>query len=123
METVLKDSVLNECAKNGDDQTRVLIVGDSATIVDLSTDIVQSLEWNYLVRLNESLQLASAHNEILICEGIGDVPADGSELSAVLHDGMEESEAEQKLLVGLRLGALLEVLDVQGLIGSQDVLS
>jgi len=123
VETVLEDAILNECAKNSDDQTRVLIIGDSTTIVDFSTDVVQCFEWNLLIGLNESLQLASADNEVFISECIGDIPADGSELSAVLHNSVEESKAEQKLFIGLGLGAFFEVLDIKCLIGSQNILS
>jgi hypothetical protein len=123
VETVLKDTILNECAKNCDDQTRVFIICDSSTIVDLSTNVVECLEWDLLICFNESLELASADDEIFICESIGNIPADGSELSAILDNSMEESEAEQKLLVGLGLGALIEVLDIESLICSQDILS
>jgi len=108
----LENTILNECAKNSDNQAGVFVICDSSTIVDFSTNVVQCLEWNLLISFDESLKLASADNEIFISKSIRNIPADGSELSAILYNSMEESEAEQKLLIRLGLGALFEVLDI-----------
>jgi len=71
------------------DQSYILIVGDSATIVDLSSQIVQDFVGNVIIFVQEKLELSLADSEIFVGKLVGDVPADGSELSSVLNDSVE----------------------------------
>lgn len=119
----MQDTLVDVCAEDCDDKSGVLIISDSTSIVDLSTNIVESLVGNEIVCLYKRLELSPAHNKVLIREGIWDVPADGSELSSILHDSMEEGETEKKLFVRIRFGAFFKVLDVECLICTEHILS
>lgn len=96
--------------KNSANQTNILDLSHTTSVVDLGTEHVKHFVGNFIVRFNELLQLTSADNQILIREGVWDIPANRTELSSVLNNGVEEAEAEENLLVDLWLGALLEIL-------------
>lgn len=89
---------VNESLKNSFDQTYIFVIGDTTTIVDGSTENVQHLEWNLIIHIREDLKLPPAHIEIFISESVCNVPTDRTELTSVLHDGVEERESEDKLL-------------------------
>jgi len=103
------------------DQADVLALSNSATVVDLSTEHVQHCEGNLIISLDELLQLSAANNEILIGKGVRNVPADRTELTAILHNSVEEAEAEQEFLVNFRLGAFFELLCGERVIGLEDI--
>jgi len=90
----LQDPLIDISTENCNDKSGVLIISDSASVVNFSTNVVQGLIWNQFICLNESLELSSAHNKVFISERIWDVPADGSELSSILHNSVEEGEPE-----------------------------
>ena len=79
---------------DGGDETDILIVGDSASVVDFWTQKVEHFVWNLLILIQKHSQLFLAHHQILICELVGDVPADRTEFTAILNDGMEETKSE-----------------------------
>jgi len=109
--------------QNGGDETGVLVVCYTTSIVYLSTNIVEYLVWNFRVTLNKDLELLSRDHEILIGEGIWDVPTDWSELSSILDDGVEEAETEEESLYWIWLfTSLLVIFPVESLIGTKDVL-
>lgn len=103
-------------SQDGLDESDIDVVRDSATVVDFCSDLVEYLVWNFIVVLDEDLQLAATDIQVFIGEGIGDVPANGSELSAILHNGMEEAQSEQKFLETLWLRASFEFFFGHGLV-------
>ena len=103
-----EDVAVDVAPQDGLNQTDILLLCDSATVVDLGSEHVEHLVGYLVVCFHELLQLASADDQIFVGEGVGDIPADGTELSSVLDDGVEEAEAEEDLLVDLWLGALFE---------------
>lgn len=119
---LLKNAFVNICPKDGDNKPWVLIISDSTSIVDFSTNVVESLIRNNFVSLNEGLQLSPAHDKVFISEGIWDVPPDRSEFSSVLYNSVEEGETKEKLFVGLGLCALFKVLYIKSLIGTKNIL-
>lgn len=56
LEGSISDVALEDCC----DESHVLVVGDSATVVDFSTEVVQNLEGDGVVLVQEHLQLALA---------------------------------------------------------------
>ena len=47
--------------------------------------------------VEEDLELSLANIEVFHCERVGNVPADWTELSSVLDDGMEVGQGKQEL--------------------------
>ena len=69
------------------------------------------------VFIQEHSELAHADALVPIIKTIGDVPAQGTKLAALLHQGMEEGHPQQQVLEGHRLAAALkEVCVGQGLL-------
>jgi len=67
--------------------------------------------------------LLSGYHEILIGEGIWNIPTDWSELSSVLDDGVEEAETKEKSLYWIWLfTSLLVIFPFESLVSSEDVL-
>lgn len=102
VQTTLRVSVSNSedifvqiCLKNSSYQSLILIVSDSASIIDLGTDIVEHFVRHLFVVLNEDSQLLPANSQVFVHECILNVPSDWSELSSVLHNGVEEAETKQ----------------------------
>jgi len=81
----------------------------TTTIVDLRAKHVEHLVRYVIVSLYKLLQLASANDQIFIGEGVWDVPADRTELSPILDDGVEEAESKEDFLIDLWLRAFLEL--------------
>jgi hypothetical protein len=121
--SILNNSIIDVCPQNCDDESGILIIGDSASVVDFSTDIVEGLERDLFVSFNKGFQLASADDEIFIGKSVRDVPTDRAKLPSILNDSVEEGKAEQKLFVGLGFGALFKVLDVKSFVSTKDILS
>jgi len=108
--------------KNGLDQTHILIISHTTTVVDFGTDVVQYLVWHFVEILNEDLKLAPGDHQVFVGEGIGDIPADGSEFTSVLYDSVEETESKEKLFVRYGLGASSERIFIERLVCSKYVL-
>lgn len=103
------------------DQSDILALRDSSTVVDLSAEHVQHFIRDIIVSLDELLELSSGHDQVFVGEGVWDVPADRTELSSILDNSMEEAESEEKLLVDFWLGALFELLRSHCFIRLQNV--
>jgi hypothetical protein len=121
--TSVHGSWADESFQDGGDETGVLVVCYTTSIVYLSTNIVQYLVRDFIVTLNKDLELLSGYHEILIGEGIWNIPTDWSELSSVLDDGVEEAETEEKSLYWIGFfTSLLVIFPVESLISTKDVL-
>ena len=72
----------------------ILSLSDSATIVDICTNVVQRLEWNLLISLYKDLELSTTDEQVFARECIWLVPANRTEFSSILNDGMEEAQSE-----------------------------
>jgi len=108
--------------KDGANEADILALSHSTSVVDLGAEHVKHFVGNIVISLHEFLELSSADNQILIGESVRDVPANRTELSSILHNGVEKAEAEQDLLKDLRLRALFKLLRRQCIISLQDVL-
>lgn len=96
-------------AQNGLDESDIDVVSDSTTVVDFGANLVEYLVWDFFVVLDEDLQLFATNIQVFIGERVQDVPANWSELSAILHDGMEEAQSKEEFLEVLWLCASLEL--------------
>ena len=94
MIVVLEHSLIHVALQNNLDQADILVIRHTTTVVDLCADVVKHLVRNFIISLDENFELTAGNVEIFVGERVGDVPADGTELSAVLDDGVEESESE-----------------------------
>ena len=62
------------------------------------------------ILIQEHPELAHADALVPIIKAIGDVPAQGPKLAALLDEGVEEGQAQQQVLEGHRLAAALKEL-------------
>lgn len=108
--------------ENGLNQAHIFIISHTTTVVDFGADVVQYLVRHFVEVFNEDLKLTTGHHQIFVCEGVGNVPADGSEFTSVLNDSVEEAEPEEKLLVRLGLGASSERIVIERFVGTKYVL-
>jgi len=67
--------------------------------------------------------LSSAHIKVLIGECVWNVPTDGTELSSVLYDGVEERESEQELFVLSRFTTVVQWLVIEPFIILEEILT
>jgi len=67
--------------------------------------------------------LSSANIEVFVCECIGDVPADRSELSSVLNNSVEERECEQQLFEIAWLAAIIQSRVIETFVVLQQILT
>jgi hypothetical protein len=72
----------------------VNIVCNTATVVDVSDDKTDNLEWDFFKVIQEDFQLSHRHTQVLISKGIWNIPSDGSKLPSVLANSMEERQSE-----------------------------
>lgn len=116
-----KDVRVDVALENSANQTDILGLSHTTTIIDLGAKHVEHFVRHIFISFHKLLQLASAHDKVFIGEGVRNIPANWTELSSVLHNGVEEAEAEEDFLINLWLRALLELLLCQGLVGLQHV--
>lgn len=91
-------------------QTLILGISDSSSIVSLSHHVVESFIRHFLELIQEEHQLLLGDTQVRHSEGVLDVPAEGSELSTLQDKGIEEAETVEQTLECLRLLALVELL-------------
>lgn len=105
------------------DETYILVISDSTSIVDLRSQEVQNLIRDFLIFVQKHAKLLLAHHQILIGKLVSDVPADGTKFTTVLHDGVEKTEAEQQFLEFLCFFALVELLFIHVFVCTKQVVS
>mmetsp|Transcript_49842 Transcript_49842/g.161284 ORF Transcript_49842/g.161284 Transcript_49842/m.161284 type:complete len:347 (-) Transcript_49842:949-1989(-) len=118
---VVKELFVEVPMKESADQTHILVVRDSAAIVDLCDDVVQRDPRHARLRFQVHLDLLPRDLEIAIHPLVGHVPTDGSELPAFQDRRVEEGQGEQQLLVLSRLRAALIHLGLDVLEGPVQV--
>lgn len=96
--------------ENALDKSDVFIVSDSTAVVDLRAEEVNDLVRDLRVLIQEHLKLLLADIQVFIGELVGNIPSNRTELSPVLDDSVEETEAEEKFLELCGLYAVLEFL-------------
>lgn len=116
-----KDVLVDVALKNGLDESDVLLLRDTSTVVDLGTKHVEYFIRDVVVGLDKLLKLATTDEQVFISERIGNVPANRTELSSILDDSMEEAESKEHLLVNFWLCAFIEILCCQSVISLKDV--
>lgn len=116
-----EDVFVNVALKNRLDESDILSLCDTATIVDLSTKHVEYFVRYVVVSFHKLLKLTTTHKQVLICESVWDVPANWTKLSSVLDNSMEEAESEEYLLVNFRLCAFLEIFRSKSLVSLENV--
>ena len=80
-----QDVDVDVALQDGLDQSDILLLGHSSTVVDLSTKHVKHFVRNVIVSLDELLELSPGHDQIFVGEGVWNVPADRPEFSSVLR--------------------------------------
>lgn len=86
----MEDVLVDESLEDGLDKSDILVVGDTAAIVNFRTEIVQHSEINLVVVIQEHLQLSATHIEIFKGESVWDIPSNGTELTSILDNSVEE---------------------------------
>ena len=84
---VLRAVVLLE---SRDQASSILVVRDTTTIVDDASHIDESFPRDLILFVQEDLEHRERGLQIRVIELISDVPAERSELSSLLEDGVEE---------------------------------
>jgi hypothetical protein len=118
LESNFLDSFSDVSTQNGLNESDILVISDSASIVYLSSKVIKNLERNDFIVIEESLQLLLADIKVFKCECICDVPTNGTELSSVLNNSMEEGESEHKSFIFFRLVAVVQHFVIKHIISS-----
>ena len=58
--------------------------------------------------MNSNLQLSSTDSQVWLIELVGNIPAQRTKLSPLLHQGMEETKTKQQLLEHMRFTTALK---------------
>jgi hypothetical protein len=103
LETRFEDVVVVVIAEDVHHAAPVPVVSDTATVVDVSSGVLEHLEGNLVVLLEEHLELADADAQIAVGELVRDVEAEGTELAALENNAVEETKRLQKMLEVSRL--------------------
>jgi hypothetical protein len=119
--SIFKDFWAHVLSQDATDKSLIFIISDTTTIVNFSTDIVKHLERYEAIGLDEDLKLAATDGKFLKHESVLDVPANRSELSSVLHNGVEENESPKKLFKSFWFITALEILFFNASVSSQAV--
>lgn len=82
--------------QEGDQKSPVVVIGDPPAIVDEARHEDHRVERDLFGFENEIPQHFDARVDIRVVELVGDVPAQGAKLPALLNDRMEEAEANQE---------------------------
>ncbi len=113
---------INVHFNNRRDQPHILVIRHSTAVVDLRPEEVQNFIWDYIVLIEQHLQLLPTHSQILIRKLIRNIPTNGAKFTPVLYNSVEEAKSEQQFLVLLWLFALVHLLLVHVLVCPQKVI-
>ena len=91
---ILKHVFVHVTSQNDVNQSNIFVICNTTTVINCRSNIVEHLVRHLFVGFNEDFKLSARHCQIFVCESVWDVPADWTELSAVLHDGVEESKTK-----------------------------
>lgn len=94
VEVIVENLRYEVATDNAEDEPSVNVISHTASVVDLSDQEVKHLVRHFIEVVEENLKLLLANTVIFIGEGVGDVPANTSELSSILHNSVEEAESE-----------------------------
>jgi len=121
-------SVYNVCVeiigKMEFDETLILSISDSTSIVGLCHHIVEGFKRHCGEFVEEEHKLLLGDTQVRHSESVLNVPSKGTELSTLKDQGVEEAQTVEEALESLRLFALIElsVGDVI-LVGTDQVIS
>lgn len=121
VEVIIKDFRYEVTTNDAENKSSINVISHTASIVNLSNQEVKHLVWHFIEIIEENLKLSLADTVIFVGKGVGDVPADTTELSSILYNSVEEAQSEQHFLVGSRLLAAIKVSVVNILIGLDQV--
>lgn len=92
--------------QKGQEASSIVLVGDSSSIIALSDEIFQGIERYLIVHVVKVyLELSAADSQVTLGELIGDVPAQGSVLSSLLDESVEEAKTVDQFLEGFGMEA------------------
>jgi hypothetical protein len=121
VEVVIKDFRYEVTTNDAENKSSINVISHTTTIVNLSNQEVQHLEWHFIKIIQENFKLSLADTVIFVGEGVGDVPANTTELPSILNNSVEEAHSKQHFLVGGRLLAAVKVSVVNILVGLDQV--
>lgn len=119
--SIINCTFVDKSPENGFDKSDIFVICDSTTIINLGSECVKYFEINLIIVIKETLKLLSAHIKIFEGECIWNIPANGSELSSVLYDSMEEREREHEFLEFIWLSAVVKCSVIQIGVSSKKV--
>lgn len=100
---ITEDVVVEVVIKQSDNEPSVLIVSDSASVVALSSEILQGGEGYFVILVDEHLELPHRDTQVGLIELVRDIPSKGTVFSAFLDDCVEEGKCKDKNFVIFRL--------------------
>jgi len=91
------------------DETLILSISDSSSVVSLSHHIVQGFIRHLGEFVKEEHELLLGDTQVGHSERVLNVPSEGTELSTLQDQGVEEAETVEEALESLRLLTLIEL--------------
>jgi hypothetical protein len=107
---VLEGIALAVLLEAGEQAASVVVIGYSTTVVDVASDEKKGIPWDFILRIQEQLQHCLRSVQIRIIEFVSDVPSEGSELSSLLDNCMEECKSEEELSPDFWLSTIFNIL-------------
>lgn len=100
--------------QQGNDESSVLIVGHTAPVVALSSQVDEGLEGDLAAdhAVQVDSKLAAADTQVAVSEFVGDVPAQWAVFAALLDHCVEEAQAVEQAFEGFGVDARLEEVAV-----------
>ncbi len=108
----------NILLKNGLDQSHVLVISHSSSIIYFCTQVIEHFVWNDRIFIQQHCQLFFAYIKVLVGEFVGNVPSNRAKFSTVLYDCMEKTKSKQKFFVLDRLGTFVKLFFRNGSVRS-----
>jgi hypothetical protein len=87
---ICESSLLTVFLKNSHETSSIVVIGNSTTVVDVTRNEEKCIPWNLILTVHKQLEHGVGCLKIRVIELIFDVPAEWSELSSLLENGMEE---------------------------------
>jgi hypothetical protein len=87
------------------------LISDSTSIVALSYEILQGSQRQFILHaIQIDAELPATYSQVAFCEFVADIPAQGSEFTALLHESVEKAETKEQSLEGGGMQTGLEEL-------------
>ena len=82
----------------------VPVICDPPSIVALSSEVSDGVIRHFIILIDEHLELPDTDAKVGLIEAIGNVPTEGTELTTLLYQSVEETKTKQQLFPNLQRG-------------------